>query len=79
MVLPLEQIMRGVLANFFLHLEEERWRKDEMHAGRRPPLPRMPLNELPALKALLETIRPTHHDQSTRNTGMKRTTSRKRR
>jgi len=80
MVLPLELIMRGVLANFFVHLEEpERWRDDEMHASRRTPLPRMPLRELPALKALLETTRPTSHDRSMRNTGMKKATSTKRR
>src|SRR5436190_6226479 len=67
MVLPLEQIMKGVLANFFVHLEEqERCRDDELRSGRRTPLPRMPLNELPALKALLETNLPTSHDRSTR-------------
>ena len=80
MVLPLEQIMRGVLANFFMHLEEqERWRDDEMRARRRTRLPRMLLSELPALKALLETNLPTSHDPSTRKIVMKRAMARKRR
>ena len=60
MVLPIEQIMRGVLANFFVHLEDqERWRHKEMRLGRRTSLPQMPLSELPALKALLEATLPT--------------------
>ena len=80
MVLPLEQIMRGVLANFFVHLEEhERWRDDEVRSGRRTPLPRMPLSELPALKALLETNLPTSYDRLTRKIVMKKVMSRKRR
>ena len=80
MVLPLEQIMRGVLANFFVHLEEqERLRDDEMRPGRRTPLPRMPLSELPRLKALLETTEPTSDDRSTRKTVMRKAISRKRR
>jgi hypothetical protein len=80
MVLPLEQIMRGVLANFFMHLEQqERWRDDEMRSGRSTPLPRMPLSELPALKALLETNLPTSHHRSTRKIVMKTAMARKRR
>ena len=80
MVLPLEQIMRGVLANFFVHLEEhERWRDDEVRSGRRTPLPRMPLSELPGLKALLEMNLPTSQDRSMRKSVMTKVISRKRR
>ncbi len=80
MVLPLEQIMRGVLANFFVHLEEqERSQDDEMYSGRRTPLPRMPLSELPALKALLEANLPTAHNRSMRKIVMKKAGSSKHR
>ena len=69
MVLPVEQIMRGVLANFFVHLEDqERWRHKEMRLGRRTPLPQMPLSELPALKALLEATLPTPPDRASSKT-----------
>jgi hypothetical protein len=69
MVLPIEQIMRGVLANFFVHLEDqERWRHKEIRLGRRTPLPQMPLSELPALKALLEPTLPTTPDRASSKT-----------
>jgi hypothetical protein len=69
MVLPIEQIMRGVLANFFVHLEDqERWRHKEIRLGRRTPLPQMPLSELPALKALLEATLPTTPDRASSKT-----------
>ena len=69
MVLPIEQIMRGVLANFFVHLEDqERWRHKEIRLGRRTPLPQMPLSELPALKALLEATLPTTLDRASSKT-----------
>jgi hypothetical protein len=69
MVLPIEQIMRGVLANFFVHLEDqEHWRDREMRLGRRTSLPQMPLSELPALKALLEATLPTTRDSASRRT-----------
>jgi hypothetical protein len=76
MVLPLEQIMRGVLANFFVHVEEQERREDEMRSGRRTPLPRMPLSELRALKALLEATLPTSHERA-RNTFTTKAKSRK--
>jgi hypothetical protein len=69
MVIPIEQIMRGVLANFFVHLEDqERWRDKEIRLGRRTPLPQMPLSELPALKALLEATLPTTADRASSKT-----------
>jgi len=55
MIIPLEEIVRGILANLHAYAEQQMWqREDATHAGRRAPLPRMPLSDLPALRALLE-------------------------
>ena len=55
MIIPLEEIVRGILANLHLHMERQK-RHDAggKRARGRTPLPPMPLSELPALRALLE-------------------------
>jgi hypothetical protein len=53
MIVPLEEIVRGVLSHVF-HLEDEKRQQDrERRARGRAPLPAVPLSELPKLKALL--------------------------
>ena len=53
MIIPLEEIVRGILANLHVHVEGQMWPDaDEKRARGRTPLP--PLSELPALRALLE-------------------------
>lgn len=55
MIIPLEEIVRGILANLHVHVERQMWHDaDEKRARGRTPLPPMPLSELPALRALLE-------------------------
>ena len=55
MIIPLEEIVRGILANLNVHVERQlRYDADEKRARGRAPLPPMPLSELPALRALLE-------------------------
>jgi hypothetical protein len=76
MIIPLEQIVKGVLANF-LHVQEHEWREEEIRLGRRTRLPRMPLSELPALKALLQVTLPTSHPRAPRNTVVKKSMSTK--
>jgi hypothetical protein len=55
MIIPLEEIVRGILANLRISLVTQMWeRDDERRARGRPALPQMPLSELPAMLALLE-------------------------
>jgi hypothetical protein len=55
MIVPLEEIVRGVLSNVFIHVENQSRQDDrERRLRGRAPLPRMPLSELPDLKAMLE-------------------------
>jgi hypothetical protein len=55
MIIPLEEIVRGILANLHVHVEGQMWHGADMKRARgRTPLPAMPLTELPALRALLE-------------------------
>ena len=55
MIIPLEEIVRGILANLHVHVETQMWHDaDEKRARGRTPLPPMPLSELPALRALLD-------------------------
>ena len=54
MIIPLEEIVRGILANLHVHLEKQMHDADEKRARGRAPLPPMPLSELSALRALLE-------------------------
>jgi len=55
MIIPLEEIVRGILANLHVHVERQtRHDAGGKRARGRTPLPPMPLSELPALRALLE-------------------------
>jgi hypothetical protein len=54
MIIPLEEIVRGVLSHVF-HVEDAQRQQDrERRLRGRAPLPPVPLSELPKLKALLE-------------------------
>jgi len=55
MIIPLEEIVRGVLSNVFIHVENHAPLDDsERRVRGRAPLPAVPLSELPDLKALLQ-------------------------
>lgn len=55
MIIPLEEIVRGILANLRVHVEEQIWKREDQSRSRgRTRLPPMPLSDLPALLALLE-------------------------
>ena len=56
MIIPLEEMVRGILANLHVHVERQMWHDadEKARARGRTPLPPMPLSELPALRALLE-------------------------
>ena len=55
MIIPLEEIVRGILANLRVSVEKQMWqREDELRSSRRTPLPALPLSELPAMQALLK-------------------------
>jgi hypothetical protein len=54
MIIPLEEIVRGVLSNVFIHVEHQPADAKERRLRGRAPLPPVPLSELPHLKALLE-------------------------
>jgi hypothetical protein len=55
MIVPLEQIARGILGDPGDCVETQMWQREEaMHLRGRTPLPPMPLSELPALLALLQ-------------------------
>jgi hypothetical protein len=53
MLIALEEIVRGILANLTQTWARED--EDEMRSRCRSPLPPLPLSELPAMVALLET------------------------
>jgi hypothetical protein len=52
MIIPLEEIVRGVLSNVFIHVEHQL--RDDRERRGRAPLPAVPLSELPDLKAILQ-------------------------
>ena len=55
MIIPLEEIVKGILVNLRISLVTQMWeRDDERRARGRPALPEMPLSELPAMLALLD-------------------------
>ena len=55
MIIPLEEIVRGILVNLRVHLATQMWqREEEIRSRGRTPLPAVPLSELPAMLALLE-------------------------
>ena len=71
MIVPLEEIVRGILANLRISLVTQLWERDDKRRVRgRAELPPVPLSELPAMLALLE---PTAIDGTTR----KRTVTKK--
>jgi hypothetical protein len=55
MIIPLEEIVRGVLSHVFHVEDDERQHGRERRVRGRAPLPPVPLSELPKLKALLES------------------------
>lgn len=55
MIIPLEEIVRGILANLRSSVITQMWERDDQRRVRgRAELPRVPLSELPTMLALLE-------------------------
>lgn len=55
MIVALEEIVNGLVENHRARVVTQMWeRQDEVGARARPPLPPVPLSELPAMLALLE-------------------------
>ena len=55
MIIPLEEIVVGILANHRTGVVKQMWeRDDELRSRGRTPLPPVPLSELPAMLALLQ-------------------------
>ena len=55
MIIPLEEIVKGILANLRVSVEKQMWqREDDMRSPGGTPPPATPLSELPALQTLLK-------------------------